>query len=553
MANIWKNLGKSRLQELIGKEQLSRLEKLLPGLRKGNFDMNEMYSSDGLTKIFDAFFGYQKLLDSNFRRELFNTLPPEKIDAALRALGIDSSKIGDFGKKAEQLPRRAWETREAAKNVGHVLEIPEDALPEDKKSFVLIQDLMVAERPYKPLKEYQMPVFTKAMEKLEPELARFIIQMPTGSGKTRTAIEIITDYFKTYAEPGDIVLWLAHSEELCEQAMASFLDIWPHVATKPLKAIRFWGSEAKSLPHDFRESAFIVAGFPKLYSKVKANDVALEEIKKRVSLIVVDEAHKVLAETYKAVTESFIHNRARVIGLTATPGRSAHDQEENAALAQFFFNNMVQIETASRETVLDYLRKKRVLSQTNYEPLVTKLDYKLSEKDKSHLEQFFDLPKDFLSKLGNDDIRNTEIVKKLEHEATNGKRIIFFACSLEQSQFVSALLRFMNVKAAHVDGTTPKAQRAGIIQQFKSGQLSVLCNYEVLSTGFDAPQTDVVFIARPTSSIVLYSQMIGRGLRGPAIGGTETCKVIDVIDNIQGFSDENKVYSYFENYYSNQV
>lgn len=551
MANIWKNLGKHRLQELIGKTQLDRLERLLPGFRKGQFDLNEMYSSDGLTKIFDAFYGSKKLIDKDFRHELFNTLPPEKVDAALRALGVDVSKIGDFEKKVDQLSKRAWETREAAKNVGHILELPEDAVPEDKKSFVQVQDLLVADRPYKPLKEYQMPVFTKAMEKLDPALARFIIQMPTGSGKTRTAVEIITEFFKTIAEPGDIVLWLAHSEELCDQAMASFLDIWPHVATKPLKAIRFWGAEAKSIPYDFRESAFVVAGFQKMHSKVKAQDVALEEITKRVSLIVVDEAHKVLAETYKAVTENFIGSRARVIGLTATPGRSVHDEEENAALAEFFFNNMVQIETGSRDTVLEYLRKKRVLSETNYEPLVTKLDYNLSEKEKSHLEQFFDLPREFLNKLGSDDIRNTEIVKKLEHEAANGKRIIFFATSLEQSQFISALLRFMNVKAAHVDGDTPKIQRSAIIQQFKSGQLSVLCNYEVLSTGFDAPQTDVVFIARPTSSIVLYSQMIGRGLRGPAIGGTETCKIIDVIDNIKGFSNENKVYSYFESYYTN--
>ena len=67
--------------------------------------------------------------------------------------------------------------------------------------------------------------------------------------------------------------------------------------------------------------------------------------------------------------------------------------------------------------------------------------------------------------------------------------------------------------------------------------------------GFDAPKTDLVFIARPTTSLVLYSQMLGRGMRGPAIGGTENCKVVTVRDNIEGYQDMNEVYSYFEDYF----
>lgn len=548
MLNIWKKLGKPKLQQLIGPAQLERLEKLLPGLRKGEFDPNEMYSIDGLTKIFDAFYGNQFLLDKNFRKLLFNTLPPELVDAGLKAIDIDPQKVDDFDKKIDLLSQKGWKNRESAAAVAAALNIPDDALPEEKREFQAVVDVPVTDRPYKPLKDYQMPVFSDATARLEPELARFIVQMPTGSGKTRTAVEIITEYIKTRAKKGEAVLWLAHSEELCEQAVASFLDIWPHVATKPLKVIRFWG-EAKTVPYDFTENAFIVSSFQKLYNKVKAGDVAVQEIKKRVSLIVVDEAHKVLAETYKEVTEAFIGNKAKVVGLTATPGRSAHNTEENAALAEFFFNNMVEIRTGNKDSVIDYLRKRRVLSITEYEPLLTNLDFALTEKQKAHLENFFDLPKEFLTRLGSDDIRNAEIIKRLEIEALKNKRIIFFATSLEQSKFISALLRFLNIKAAHVDGSTPKIQRTAIINKFKKGEISVLCNYEVLSTGFDAPQTDVVFIARPTSSIVLYSQMIGRGLRGPAIGGTETCKIIDVIDNIQGFSNENKVYSYFDDYY----
>ena len=83
----------------------------------------------------------------------------------------------------------------------------------------------------------------------------------------------------------------------------------------------------------------------------------------------------------------------------------------------------------------------------------------------------------------------------------------------------------------------------------KNSDLNILLNYGVLTTGFDAPKTDVVFIARPTASIVLYSQIIGRGLRGPNIGGTKECKIINVKDNIVGLPNYDKIYEYFDDYY----
>ena len=93
--------------------------------------------------------------------------------------------------------------------------------------------------------------------------------------------------------------------------------------------------------------------------------------------------------------------------------------------------------------------------------------------------------------------------------------------------------------------------RKNIIEKFVKGDLQVICNYELFSTGFDAPKIDTVFIARPTFSIVLYAQMIGRGLRGPEIGGSENCKIIDVKDNIRGFGNHDSVYTYFDEYFDN--
>ena len=77
----------------------------------------------------------------------------------------------------------------------------------------------------------------------------------------------------------------------------------------------------------------------------------------------------------------------------------------------------------------------------------------------------------------------------------------------------------------------------------------MLLNYGILSTGFDATNIRSVIIARPTTSIVLYSQMIGRGLRGPKMGGADECKLIDIKDNISAFGNIEDVYGYFEGYW----
>ena len=547
MPSVWANLGKAALQRRIGGDTIGRLEMLLPGLKAG-FEGEELFEKEGLVSVFEAFYGAEALDSTAFRKEIYDALPPQTIDALAKAAGIGLGLSVD--KKNKKLAAIGWSNRQFAAKAAAILGLPAEYVPEEPLDFVASEVILPIGPRYKPLKDYQFPVAILATEKLKIPHARFIIQMPTGSGKTRTAAEIISNFLNDSAE-GTVVVWLAHSEELCQQAMDSFSEVWPHVANRELRLVRCWGSRG-SLSYDFSESAFIVGGFAKLHSLLERSDVPFKELRRRIGLVVVDEAHKVKAPTYEMVTKALIGEATRVVGLTATPGRSTVDQEENAALADFFFNELITIDSRGA-SVIPYLRERGVLSHVEYEPLYSNRSYALPPKDKAYLERFFDLPPGFLLKLAEDDIRNVEIVKKIEKEAALGRRILFFACSVEHSKFVCALLRFLGISAAHVDGTTPTGQRAATLAKFRSGSLSVLCNFGVLSTGFDAPKTDLVFIARPTSSIVLYSQMIGRGLRGPAIGGTESCKVIDVIDNIVDFSDQNKVYSFFDEYFDRRA
>jgi superfamily II DNA or RNA helicase len=96
------------------------------------------------------------------------------------------------------------------------------------------------------------------------------------------------------------------------------------------------------------------------------------------------------------------------------------------------------------------------------------------------------------------------------------------------------LLRSRGIVAAFVSGGTREVTRRRIIADFKSGDVQVLCNCEVLTTGFDAPRVTHVIMARPTVSQVLYEQMIGRGLRGARFGGTQTCTIVDLVDHYRG-------------------
>jgi superfamily II DNA or RNA helicase len=105
------------------------------------------------------------------------------------------------------------------------------------------------------------------------------------------------------------------------------------------------------------------------------------------------------------------------------------------------------------------------------------------------------------------------------------------------------------ISAAFVDYTKSSSSRRNIIDKFRKGEISVLINYGVLSTGFDAPEIQTLVIARPTTSLILYSQMIGRGLRGPKVGGNQNVTIIDVKDNFSSYGDLDEMYNHFSSYW----
>ena len=158
----------------------------------------------------------------------------------------------------------------------------------------------------------------------------------------------------------------------------------------------------------------------------------------------------------------------------------------------------------------------------------------LSQEELLEFKETSWLPKRKESQLGLDIDRTLRIVNSIKSKP-KAWSIIVFAASVENAETIAGMLTLDGIPAAAISSNTPAHERALALDRFRSKELRVLTNYNVLSQGFDAPKTDAVYITRPTQSEVRYQQMIGRGLRGPRNGGTEEVHLVNVLDNIREF------------------
>jgi DNA repair protein RadD len=419
---------------------------------------------------------------------------------------------------------------------------------EDDSKFEGISFIDKPEQIFKNLKEYQYSIYFEVYNYIsKTPYSRCILQMPTGSGKTRTAIEVVSEVLNNTKRN---VLWLANTQELCDQAYDTFLDIWHF--TRRINCVAINHVYSNDFNHILDCAEFHVSTLQSLNNEKSLNNFLDSKLDlNNLELVIVDEAHISIAPTYKRLIEKLLIKGAKLIGLTATPGRQLKAkvlQDQNKTLSDFYFNKLFSLATPNVNTI-DYLRDIGVLATTKFHSIEgSTLDKFLSEKEIEECKTNFNLPKKVENILTNQPIRNAIIFDKLVELLNRGKKIIFFATSIEHSKLISTLLKMKGFSSAHIDGSTGKIRKS-LIDKFKSNEIQILCNYGILSTGFDEPKIDVVFMTRPTNSIVLYSQIIGRGLRGPLIGGTEFCEIYSVIDNIVDFPENKEIFVYFDDYF----
>jgi DNA repair protein RadD len=373
--------------------------------------------------------------------------------------------------------------------------------------------------------------------KILKETDRFLVHMPTGSGKTRTAIHFLCQLLSE-RERGTVV-WIANSEELCEQAASEFETAWATLGNRPLQVGRFWGSHnSDSLDID---DGIIVTGVQKLHSQLNHDPHSLLRVSSRSIAVVFDEAHQVMAPTYQDIVEYILsyNDKLILIGLTATPGRTWNDLYEDQELSDFFTRSKVTISTGDHDNPIDYLVSEGYLARPQFDSLLYQSGWEITDRDLEKVEHL-DVPTKILRQYGEDRQRNILIIQKLRELVTRHLKVILFAPSVASSRLIAAALTALNVRSVSIDGETPSHVRAGAIQQMREldDEPFVLCNYGVATTGVDIPKASCALIARPTGSLVLYSQMVGRVIRGPKVGGNATAEIVTVVDtNLPGFEN----------------
>ena len=391
-------------------------------------------------------------------------------------------------------------------------------------------------RPTYGLFEYQRAIAIRANAMLKLHPYRCVLHMPTGSGKTRTAMHIIANHINS--QNGTVVIWLSQSLELLEQAVDEFIKAWESLGNRSIKLIRFWGNADVNL-HEISD-AFVVAGFSKMSSWSRRCTSQFLKFADNTSLVVVDEAHQTIAESYSQLV-SILSNKkptTMLLGLTATPGRTWSDISADRELSNYFSRKKLVLEVKGYANPVAYLIDAGYLAKPTFHLLPVDPGNSVGEHTRHSIETEDEIDEGILEGLGRDAVRNSLIVETSEELTKRHKRILVFCPSVTNAHMLSAIMRLRGIEAYCVTANTPLNVRSQSIQKYKgeTDKPVMLFNYGVLSTGFDAPRTSALIVARPTRSLVLYSQMIGRAIRGTKAGGNTTAEIYTVVDtSLPGF------------------
>ena len=382
---------------------------------------------------------------------------------------------------------------------------------------------------------------------------RGMVSMPTGSGKTRVAVQAIVEAIRDDGFRGG-VLWVADRDELCEQAVEAWAQVWRSEGSEAaqLRISRMWRGQPKPLPT--ADNHVVVATIQTLHSRLSSRPAEFAFLKD-FRLAVFDEAHRSIAPTYTSVMRDIGLTYRRqddepfLVGLTATPYRG-HDEAETARLVSRYGTTRLDagaFKDDHPEMVVKELQGMGVLAQADHE-VIEGGTFQMRPEEWEEISRFVRdlerrelllawLPRSVEDRIAHSAHRTRRILEAYDKHIEPDWSTLIFATSVEHAQTLAALLNRRGIAARAVSGTTESATRRRVVEHFRAGEIKALVNYGVFREGFDAPKTRAIIVARPVYSPNLYFQMIGRGLRGPLNGGDERCLIINVRDNIEGFGE----------------
>ena len=524
LKELVKRFGIRELREYLGPEVLELVAIFDSNLVESNALRALMLGVDDGRELINSVTGWKLIVD---------VLPEDGAKALCLSLGLESKKPYESLENFKV----SLASSDQIKAIYNHLEIP--PLP-DFREFEKASTTLVT--PEYGLFDHQRIPALKVTNIFKAGADSCVLHLPTGGGKTRTSMVVICRWL--IENPGTCVIWLAASAELLNQAADEFEKAWTFLGDRPVRIERIW--EKQSITSENLADTFIVGGLQKLVSVLERNPSNLIQLAQKVSLIVFDEAHQAIAPTYRDLVE-FLRSKdgsVPLLGLTATPGRTINNDEEDEKLAEFFGFRKVEIEVPGFKSAVDFLVSEGYLATANF------IDVKFESKGYglSNNSTGADFSKENLHAIGADNKRNVELVKAAIALSSRHQRVLLFAPSVESAKIIAMVLAASGIDAYSLDGTTDKLAREMMINKFKGNLPSpqVLCNYGVLTTGFDAPRTSCVIIGRPTKSVVLYSQMVGRALRGTKVGGNLEADVVTVVDtSLKGFGNVSDGFNYW--------
>jgi len=316
------------------------------------------------------------------------------------------------------------------------------------------------------LRPYQTQALDALRQSLRSGKKRVLLVAPTGAGKTTIAAAMIDGAVRK----GGRVLFLAHRKELIDQCSVR-LDQF-------------------GIDH-----GVIMSSHPRARPDASVQVASVQTLIRRTlpvppTLIIVDEAHLAMSDSHQKIVRSF---DVPAIGLTATPWRS-----DGRGLGDLF-DDIVVASTPAELTRLGFLAP------------VVGFAYNVPDMKGAKTRGGDWTSEDAEERMNTSRVVGGMVEQYRKH--ADGKKAVCFAVTIAHSQSIVERFVAAGIPAEHLDGSTPKAQREGILQRLSSGETLVVSNVGVLTEGWDCPTVEVCILARPTKSLSLYLQMAGRVLR----------------------------------------
>ena len=374
-----------------------------------------------------------------------------------------------------------------------------------------------------------------------------LVVLPTGGGKTYTAS---TWLLKNAIDKKKKIIWIAHRQMLLDQAAESFqrfayAEAMPHISEFTYRIVSGSSNHDRSIDISPRDNILILSK-----DSIGRNLSVLDNWLKGENEVycVIDEAHHATAKTYRKIIK-YVEMRVpnmKLLGLTATPFRTA--KEEQGLLSKIFKDgvdesgNVVKGDLGITYQIgLKELINARILSTPIFECKYTEEDYgaNLGLDALEHIQRLDILPEELATEIASSAARNKLIVDTYVNKVKEYGQTIVFAVNINHAIALNKLFSKAGVKSDYIVSDIKDAITGVIIsrednekklQQYRDGKLQVLINVNILTEGVDLPQTKTVFLARPTVSKILMTQMVGRALRGTAAGGTAKAYIVSFVD-----------------------